>query len=86
MNEYLFKYTEYNERPPTVQRLKGGKVRVARNIQSFEREGETFYSCEMAIMSESAYTAYEGAREVALKREADIVDETILTLIEEGSL
>lgn len=87
----LFKQTEWNSRPRAVERLKNGRVRVARNVEQAERVEEggntvVYWRGEAATMSEAAYAAYEGAMEAEKKREAEIVDETILALIEEGSL
>ena len=82
----MFKRTEAADRPRDVEPLKYGRVRVNRNVTTETREGATVYVYESAIMTEAAYAAYVGAREVAQKREQEIVDETILALIEEGSL
>ena len=79
-----FKTAEWNERPPAVQPVKGGMVRVARKVESFEREGATLYKGECAIMSEAAYAAYVGAMEVTERREAEIIDDYTMSLIEGG--
>ena len=81
----MFKKCEFNAFPPEVKE-ENGKYIVTRNIEKVEREGTTVYVGEIAFMTESAYAAYVGAKEVAAKREQEIVDETILNLIEEGSL
>ena len=83
---YMFRRSEWNEKPPEVHQNRDGSVRVVRNVESAERDGATIYVGECAVMSESAYAAYVGAREVAQRREQEIMDETILALIEEGSL
>ena len=87
----LFKYAEWNNRPRAVEKLGNGCVRVARNVEQSERADDNgnivaYWHGEVATMSEAAYAAYEGAMEAEKKREAEIVDETILALIEEGSL
>ena len=79
-----FKATEWNTKPPSAQPIKGGMVRVARKVESFEREGTTLYKGECAIMSEAAYAAYVGAMEVAERREAEIIDDYTMSLIEGG--
>lgn len=79
-----FKTAEWNTKPPSAQPIKGGMVRVARKVESFEREGTTLYKGECATMSEAAYAAYMGAKEVAERREAEIIDDYTLSLIEGG--
>ena len=81
-----FVKSEANSTPKAVEKLKYGNVRVNRNIAAEERDGQTVYTYETAIMTETQYAAYLGAQEVALKREQEIQDETVLALIEEGSL
>lgn len=78
--------TDWDSKPAEARPIKGGKVIVTRNVVEAERDGVTYYAGESAIMTETAYAAYVGAKEVAAKREQEIVDETILNLIEEGSL
>lgn len=82
----LFKYSEWNEMPPIVRQIKDGNVRITRNITATQRDGETVYVGECAVMTAVEYAAYVGAKEVAQKREQEIADETILALIEEGSI
>ena len=81
-----FVKSEANSAPKAVEKLKYGNVRVNRNIATEERDGQTVYTYETTIMTETQYAAYLGAQEVALKREQEIQDETVLALIEEGSL
>lgn len=81
----MFKRCEFNTMPAAVRR-EGATYIVTRNVTEVERDGEIAYVGEIAYMSESAYFAYAGATEVAARREQEIVDETILNLIEEGSL
>ena len=82
----LFKYSEWNEMPPVIHQMKDGNVRIARNVTAIQRDGEMVYVGECAVMTAVEYAAYVGAREVAQKREQEIADETILALIEEGSI
>lgn len=81
----MFVKAEWNARPPAAANNHGIVV-VTRNVEEVERDGIAMYVGEVARMSESAYAAYVGAMEVAAKREQEIVDETILNLVEEGSL
>ena len=79
-----FQYCEWNQPPKAVEQIKGNGVIVTRNVTSINRDGEVVYVGESAIMSETAYAAYLGAKEVAARRENEIIDETIENLINEG--
>ena len=82
----LFRKTEWAHHPAEVGRDGAGHYLVSRNVSAVERDDGTVYIGELAIMTETQYAAYLGAQEVALKREQEIQDETVLALIEEGSL
>lgn len=82
----MFRHSEWNAMPPKVQRLRNGDLRVVRNVTTMERDGETVYVGEVAVMTELAYAAYIGAQEVEAKREAAVIDDYTLALIEEGVL
>lgn len=79
-----FKIAEWNSKPPEVQRLRHGGVRVTRNVEAVERDGETVWRGECAIMSDAAYAAYLGAQEAEAKREAAVIDDYTMSLIEGG--
>ena len=88
-----FKKATWSAKPPDAQAIDGGRVIVARNVERVEMaaedgSGETYciWQGESAIMSTEAYGAYLGALEAERKREQEIADETVLALIEEGSL
>ena len=87
----IFQLAEWTERPPEAAKTKGG-VRVTRNVREETRtdvesgEAHTVYVGEYAVMSEAAYAAYAGAKEAEAKREADVIDDYTLALIEEGVL
>ena len=83
----MFKIAEWNFQPPAMEVLKDGRVRVTRNVVKTSRDdpGDVWRG-EYAVMSESAYAAYVGAMEVEKRREAEIVDEYTMELIEEGVL
>ena len=82
----IFKKAEANEKPRAVEPLKYGRVRVNRNVKTETRDGATVYVYETATMTEAAYTAYVGAQEAEAKREAAVIDDYTLALIEEGVL
>lgn len=79
-----FKLAEWNAKPPAVHPTKGGMVRVTRKVEAFERDGVTMWRGECAVMSEAAYAAYMGAQEAAERREAEIIDDYTMSLIEGG--
>ena len=79
-----FKKAEWNAKPPAVQPVKGGMVRVSRKVEPVERDGVTVWRGEYAVMSEAAYAAYLGAQEAEAKREAAVIDDYTLSLIEGG--
>ena len=81
-----FKLAEWNAKPPAVHPIKGGMVRVTRKVESFERDGVAMWRGECAVMTEAAYAAYVGAQEAEAKREAAVIDDYTLALIEEGVL
>ena len=88
----IFKQVVWNSKPPTVQPLKGGKVRVTRKVEAYEETDAesgattTAWRGEAAVMTEAAYMAYAGAMEAEQKREVDVIDDYTLKLIEEGVL
>lgn len=86
INTAIFRTTVWNRKPPEVAALKNGRIRVTRNVVETSSEDGTFYQGESAVMTTAEYAAYQGASQVALRREQDIADETILALIEEGSI
>ena len=89
--KFGFQRAEWNEKPPEVEALKGGLVRVNRNLVEETRTSEdgstyTMWVGETAVMTEPAYYAYEAASQVEAKREADVIDEYTMELIEGGVL
>lgn len=78
--------TDWDSKPAEARPIKGGKVIVTRNVVEAERDGVTYYTGESAIMTETAYAAYLGAKEVASKREQEIVDDFVEELIKEGMI
>lgn len=83
----MWRYAESNEQPATVQELSGGRVLVRRNITTREtEEGNTIYQYEERVMSAVEYGTREAVQDMELKREAEIIDDYTLELIEEGVL
>lgn len=88
-----FVKAEWNEKPPAVEPLKGGLVRVNRNLVEETREAEdgsthSMWVGETLVMKEEAYFAYAGANEAEARRERvvaeEAIDEYTLALINEG--
>ncbi len=89
----VFRRGEWNRKPPAAEKLKDGLLRVTRNVTETTVQGEgegaapvTLWTGEVAIMTEAAYAAYVGAMEVEQRREAEVIDDYTLALIEEGVL
>jgi hypothetical protein len=82
----MFTRTESATRPREVEPLKYGNVRVNRKVEEVKRDGTTVFVYESAVMTEAAYAAYVGAQEAEAKREAAVIDDYTLALIEEGVL
>lgn len=85
----MFKITIWNEAPRAAVKLPDGRWRVSRNVERVEELCEdgrigTYYRGEEALMGEAAYAAYVGAMEVAERREAEIIDDYTMSLIEGG--
>ena len=86
MIDALVTRAEWNEQPPAVMRTRRGEVRVTRGGVETERDGATVWTGETATMTEAAYAAYVGAQEAEARREAAVIDDYTLALIEEGVL
>lgn len=83
----LWQKTESNTKPELVTELKDGRVIVTRNITESETEsGNKKYDYEYKVMSEVEYAVTEAVDARESKREAEIVDEYTMKLIEEGVL
>lgn len=83
----LWKLAEANETPMELQTLPDGRIIVRRNITSrTTEEGNTVYNYEERVMQQLEYAVVEAVETKESKREAEIVDEYTLKLIEEGVL
>ena len=83
----LWKLAEANEIPVELQTLPDGRIIVRRNITTrTTEEGNTVYSYEERVMQTLEYAVVEAVESKESKREAEIVDEYTLKLIEEGVL
>ena len=83
----MWRTAESNEQPALEVELSNGRVLVRRNVTTKQTaEGNTVYQYEERIMSAVEYGTREAVNDMEIKREAEIVDEYTLELIEEGVL
>lgn len=83
----MWRYAESNTKPEAAIALSDGRVLVRRNITEKQtEEGNTAYQYEERIMSAVEYGTREAVQDMELKREAEIIDDYTMELIEEGVL
>ena len=83
----MWRTAESNTKPEAAIALSDGRVLVRRNITEKQtEEGNTIYQYEERIMSAVEYGTREAVQDMELKREAEIIDDYTLELIEEGVL
>lgn len=83
----MWRAAESNTKPEAAIALSDGRVLVRRNItEKRTEEGNTIYQYEERIMSTVEYGTREAVNDMELKREAEIIDDYTLELIEEGVL
>lgn len=83
----MWRTAESNTKPEAAVALSDGRVLVRRNITEKQtEEGNTIYQYEERIMSAVEYGTREAVQDMELKREAEIIDDYTLELIEEGVL
>ena len=83
----MWRTAESNTEPAVAETLSDDRVLVRRNITSKKTtEGNTVYQNEERIMSAVEYGTREAVNDMELKREAEIIDDYTLELIEEGVL
>lgn len=75
------------EKPLEAEKTVDERYIIRRNIkEEVSGDGEKSYSCEECIVTNSEYLLIQRIDEIELKREANIVEEYTLQLIEEGVL
>ena len=83
----MWRAAESNTKPEAAIALSDGRVLVRRNItEKRTEEGNTIYQYEERIMSTVEYGTREAVNDMELKREAEIIDDYTLELIEKGVL
>lgn len=86
-----YKQSESRIRPAAVEEISNGRYLLRKNIREIERTdavGETvkIWVYDEAVASAAEYAAYQAVQSAEQLREAEIVDEYTLKLIEEGVL
>ena len=76
------------EKPLEAEKTVDERYIIRRNIKEEKSDygEEKYYSCEECVVTSSEYLLIQRIDEIELKREADIVEEYTLQLIEEGVL
>lgn len=87
----IFKQAESRVRPKEKEEASGGRYFIRKNIKSESRtdqEGAAFvvWVYDEAVANAAEYAAYVAVQDAEMLREAEIVDEYTLKLIEEGVL
>ena len=86
-----FRQSESKLKPAEVEEISSGRYLLRKNIKEVERtntDGETItiWTYDEAVASAVEYSANAAVLAVESRREAEIVDEHTLQLIEEGVL
>ena len=75
------------EKPLAVENVGNGRYVVRQNITEAQNEqGDTFYTYDENIVTKDVLDVMQCVEAVEIKREAAIIDEYTMQLIEEGSL
>lgn len=83
----MFVKAQSKEKPLAVENVGNNRYIVRQNIEaSTNEQGEMFYTYDENIMTKDALDIMQCVESVEIKREATIIDEYTMQLIEEGSL
>ena len=83
----MFVKAQSKEKPLAVENVGNGRYIVRQNITEAQNEqGETFYTYDENIVTKDVLDVMLCVEGVEIKREAAIIDEYTMQLIEEGSL
>lgn len=83
----MFAKAQSKEKPLAVENVGNGRYIVRQNIAELKDEqGDTFYSYDENIVTKDVLDVMQCVEGVEIKREAAIIDEYTMQLIEEGSL
>ena len=83
----MFTKAQSKEKPLAVENVGNGRYIVRRNVtESKDEQGNTFYIYNENIVTKDVLDVMQCVEGVEIKREAAIIDEYTMQLIEEGSL
>ena len=83
----MFAKAQSKEKPLAVENVGNGRYIVRQNITELKDEqGDTFYTYDENIVTKDVLDVMQCVEAVEIKREAAIIDEYTMQLIEEGSL
>ena len=83
----MFTNSQSKEKPLAVENVGNGRYIVRQNITELKDEqGGTFYTYDENIVTKGVLDVIQCVENVEIKREAAIIDEYTMQLIEEGSL
>ena len=83
----MFTNSQSKEKPLAVENVGNGRYIVRQNITEAQNEqGNTFYTYNENIVTKDVLDVMQCVEGVEIKREAAIIDEYTMQLIEEGSL
>lgn len=83
----MFTKAQSKEKPLVVENVGNNRYIVRQNItESKDEQGGTFYSYDENIVAKDVLDVMQCVEGVEIKREAAIIDEYTMQLIEEGSL
>ena len=83
----MFKKAQSKEKPLVVENVGNNRYIVRQNITEAQNEqGEMFYTYDENIVTKDVLDVMQCVEGVEIKREAAIIDEYTMQLIEEGSL
>ena len=83
----LWEKSQSNTAPKDITKLNDGRIIVTRNVKNTVTEkGNIIYEYEERVMSNVEYVVYATLKEQEDRREAEIIDEYTMQLIQEGVL
>ena len=83
----MFAKAQSKEKPLAVENVGNNRYVVRQNITEAQNEqGEMFYTYDENIVTKDVLDVMQCVEGVEIKREAAIIDEYTMQLIEEGSL
>lgn len=87
----FYRQAESRVQPADTEQISGGRYLVRKNIRKESRTDATgaafdLWVYEEAVANEAEFAAYLAIQGAEMRREADIVDEYTLKLIEEGTI